>query len=654
MSSLRSLVAPLCALLVACSPATLASPDDASAAPDVASSQPDSGPDAAAPDARAPATDAATPDARVESAPVIPSFSHGTAPGLCLPDPAALGTFATQAPPTRGFVRFVTRAVMADDRASPSYSDGFNGDATINLVTPRGGRWRITARGENLGLLHAFRGCAGSPTTAHAQLNGDGVINELELDLDSQRDERWFLTVDGCAAGRRCPVEIVAERIAPLSGCAVGVCETSEQCALDPRDDERFLCSRGPTRDELSSATVRDLVFARDTSGNAIITGSLTGPAREWNTTIPVYFVLSPPGFNRTGHHSGEVTVRNGRIVASPQTQIPLESTLVRFWLIGSDQARWGFNPPPVADATTSVTLWQRRAEGQSCDERDLATLCALGHVCRDGACRRAASVALDRLVAYRDGARNELRARVEGTRAGNEAVALDWQWLDASGAVSHQRRNGASSSPRWVVREESSFDAQWFEQTPDAVVPSLRALRVSADPAVSLTVAIQPTIVAGPAQACDSLSRSCSAGLVCERGACIPAAVPACERPSLASQWAPSDAGEHVVWSSQRPMRESTAPSCGSITHGNASITTDFVAPVTGEYTIDASSLPSEGSPVILEALQGCRSESCVDSTAPSITRRLWAGQRLRLRAWFSSRYQGAQLRARLAPSAM
>jgi hypothetical protein len=388
--------------------------------------------------------------------------------------------------------------------------------------------------------------------------------------------------------------------------------------------------------------------------GNALITGSLTGPAREWNTTIPVYFVLSPPGFNRTGHHSGEVIVRNGRIVASPQAQIPLESTMVRFWLIGSDQARWGFNPPPVADATTSVTLWSRRTEGQSCDATDLATLCALGHVCRDGACRRVASVALDRLVAYRDAARNELRARIEGSCAGNDAVALDWQWLDGAGAVVHQRRNNADVSPRWIVREESSFDVRWFDQPPAAVAPSLRALRVRADSGVSLTVAIQPTIVAGPAEACDWLSRSCGAGLVCEGGACVPAAVPACEVASLASQWAPSDASEHVVSSSQQPTRESTAPPCGAISHGNASITTDFVAPVTGEYTIDASSLPSAGSAVILEVLQGCRSESCADSTAPSITRQLWAGQRLRLRVWFSSRYQGAQLRARLAPSAM
>jgi hypothetical protein len=241
-----------------------------------------------------------------------PGTSTGTPPGptcegieSAAPAPAQLcaipsvligapGTLAT--PRVRGLETYGLASVVAtSDTFSTLGSDLRNApwvdgdDVSVGFVAPRGGKWRLSARGIGAHRIVATRSCS-TPSSNEWErafsrssdawiTTGAELTTEVSIELFAERGERFDVVVDGCARGSRCSYSLYAERLGGLECAAGNPCAASDHCFIDRCDAERYACVPRARLDQLSPGAARAW---RD--GTSIF---VAGAVANWPKNLP-------------------------------------------------------------------------------------------------------------------------------------------------------------------------------------------------------------------------------------------------------------------------------------------------------------------------------------------------------------------------------
>lgn len=365
--------------------------------------------DAATPerDAVAPMRDAQSPveDAQPDASPPSDGgpracepieSAHAPAAQTCAEPAVVLGRASTASAPRAPGVETFALTVVAEsdarslagaDARETSWVDG--DDATVHFRAPRGGRWRVTARGIGAHRITAQRACSPSAAPSEWQrtlelpaeswpVTGPDVVSTVAIELYAQRDERFDFVVDGCARGTRCSFEVRAERVAELA-CAPGnACAAGESCFIDRCDSERYACVSAERIDEIVPSRVRAWFDGR----TVFVSGTTAG----WPRNLPPiqrelrYELLDSSGaLAPHATSSPTASIRGGFFGATQTALYPRpEVTKIRVWFA----PRIGRTARASVIADIEPTRAAQPVQGERCEPSSYVYRCADGLAC--------------------------------------------------------------------------------------------------------------------------------------------------------------------------------------------------------------------------------------------------------------------------------
>lgn len=571
----------LAALLLAAGCAETASPpDDAS-------------------DAAASSTDAATDAAR--ACPARPALA---APAACSGLTELVSPANLIAGSGSGVTAYALRAIAAGaDRAHPAcvvepWQDG--GEALVRFTAPTGGRWRLTARGEHLGALRAARGCGTDGACADFQpYHGAHVTAEVAVDVQAQRGESFSVLVDGCPAGASCTYDLRAERVGALACAFVGgdaaPCASSQVCAIDACDAERFACAPlAPTR--LASARV----VADRATGRGYVVGRLapvaTGSLRRETPALMVHWQRADGAPHPAPDYVGVVRADDDAFTFGP-TEVPADAARARVWLYGGSRPM----EAQIADGLdVAVEGWTRGAVGVRCGAA-LFERCARGLRCEAGACAPSTALRITSLRAWRDVAAPSLRLQLAGEGLGEIVTQAALELVSASGATL-ARVPAQSLYSRHEQPSQVPFTATLTLERNGALASLAAAARVrvrvvdtTSRTSEPFEATLEDAAVASLGDACADFASRCAAGLACaDEGTasarCEPVAAPRpCGLSASAAVWAPPTSGAYMIEGVSRGFGGSA--SCQA-SRSASQASAEFVAPTAGRYVFEGRGL--------------------------------------------------------------
>lgn len=514
-------------------------------------------------------------------------------------------------------------------------------EAAARFTPPSGGHWRITASGARFGGLRIVRGCvAQGACETFAGDRGANVSGVAAVEVMAQRGESFSVVVEGCPEGSTCTYRLRADRIGALAcpgfvGGGPRPCATTEVCAIDPCDRERFVCApEGLAR--IDSARV----FVDRESNRGRITGrfrAVAPPAlRPYAWAFMTDWMRADGTRTRGGYLSGGAY--EGDAFTFESVSIPAEATRVHLWLYG------GARPVETQSAEgvdVDLEAWPLRAAGDTCDDAMPLQRCAGGLRCRSegaastGVCAPVGALEITGLRAWRDPVRNTLTLRIEGLSLGDTVTQTRGVLLGADGAML------ARLSPTPVVTVEQPptgvrFTAHASIASGPELADLFRATRVrmavvdtmsrsSAD--FEADVELVSTLASGAS--CADASAGCAVGLACDTslagGArCVPPPPRRnCDIGGYASTWAPTAAGVDTFESTFSSVGGAT--SCGA-GKGYSEAQVEFVAPTRGLYRFEARGA------TVLEVRRNCGTfptPTCQQGTDPAVEVEFEAGGR-------------------------
>jgi hypothetical protein len=514
-------------------------------------------------------------------------------------------------------------------------------EAAARFTPPTGGHWRITASGERFGGLRVVRGCvAQGACETFAGDRGANVAGVAAVEVMAQRGESFSVVVDGCPEGSSCTYRLRADRIGALAcpGFVGGVprpCATTEVCAVDRCDSERFVCApEGVAR--IASARV----FVDRASNRGRITGrfrAVAPPAlRPYAWAFMTDWMRADGTRTRGGYLSDGVY--EGDAFTFESVSIPAEATRVHLWLYG------GSRPVETQSAEgvdVDLDAWPLRAAGDPCDDAMPLQRCAAGLRCRTegagstGVCAAVDGLEITALRAWRDPLRNTLTLRIEGLSLGATVTQVRGVLLGADGGML------ARLSPTSVVTvEQPPTGVRFTAYASITRGPELAELfrttrvRVSVVDTMSRSSAnfeanLEEVAALPSGASCVDASAGCAAGLSCDTSLvggsrCAPPPPRrSCDIGAYASTWAPVGPGLYTFESTFSSVGGATACASGK---GFAEAQLEFVAPTRGRYVFE-----TRGATVI-EVQRGCGvapMPTCRQATDPSVEVEFEAGER-------------------------
>ena len=526
----------------------------------------------------------------------------------CAAPSIMIGVGTTLTPRARGIETYGVASVIATSDAFHSTGEDVRNapwvdgdDVSVGFRAPRGGKWRLTARGSGAHRLVATRSCS-APSSSDWErtfsrssdswiMTGAELTTEVSLEVFAERDERFDVVVDGCPRGSRCSFSVRAERLSGLECASGNPCAATDQCFIDRCDAERYACVSKKRLRQISP----DAAHAWRDGATIFVVGA----AANWPKNLPplhrfIRFELLDASGAVAPHALGypSTTITNGRFSASRvHDYARSEVRSVRMSFSDNEYA-------PVTEPSSVVAIGappSPRPLGASCVPGD-----ALGP-CEKGECAsslNACSFPTPRIIEARG---------VSQVFDGN-GLAWNGPMVFMDLVVEGLTPTGWSASVRDVAGAElvsgevhcdfsEPFSTRGTRLACLIMVPAEMLGRVATVRlagtwnGVSLThdVPTQPVPTAGFGEACGTRGRSvyllgeigrCDEGLICDQGVCALPRQFLCSGAAL-STWAPSVLPSSITGAT---ASKTYSRSCG----GTSQVITEFVfvAPETASFT--------------------------------------------------------------------
>lgn len=571
--------------------------------------------------------------------------------------------------PTWGFASVIatsdTSRPPGDDLRNAPWVDG--DDVSVGFRAPRGGRWRLSARGPGAHRIVATRSCSPpSPGRAWERTfnrssdswiaTGAELTTEVALELFAERDERFDVVVDGCPRGSRCSFSLRAERLSDLACAAGNPCAETDECFIDRCDAERYVC--------VSKERLRQIAPGHARAWQEGGTLFVAGIASNWPKHLPPlrrfirYELLD--GSGAVAPHawaSPFTTLTDSRY---PPSQVHLyQRSEVRSIRMAFAEREYG----PVSGPTTVIAIGaptRPRPLGASCMPGDAVEPCEPGEcsssgpnafVCAHPTVRVTEAAGYSQVfdsnglattgpIVFVDLVGNELTP--EGWSATvRDAMGVELVSGDARCDYSEPRpRTGTRIG--CVMRVEPELLGR---------VASVRLSRTTRGVSLVRDVPVLPVPTVGYGEACGTRGRypylqgdvgRCDEGLSCAGGLCAFPEEWLCSGAAI-STWAPATFPSTITGATSG---NEYSRSCG----GTSQLVTelDFVAPDTGTYAFTIT-----GSATATVAV-GCSTRGCTIEPAQPLTAgpiALERGSRARVRVSTSATTPTFSVRAERGP---
>lgn len=580
----------------------------------------------------------------------------------------AAGTVLT--PRARGLLTYGFASIIAtgdtshpqgDDLRNAPWVDG--DDVSVAFQAPRGGKWRLSARGPGAHRIVATRSCsAPSPNRAWERTfnrssdswiaTGAELTTEVALELFAERDERFDVVVDGCPRGSRCSFSLRAERLSDLACAAGNPCAENDECFIDRCDAERYSCV---SKDRLRQVAPGHARAWKD--GGTLF---VAGIASNWPKHLPPlrrfirYELLD--GNGTVAPHawaSPFTTLTDGWY---PPSQVHLYPSEVRSIRMSFAESEYG----PVSGPTTVIAIGaptQPRPLGASCVPGDAVEPCEAGECSSSGPNAFVCALPSVRLTeaagysqVFDSNGLSTTGPIVFLDLVGNELTPEGWSAVvrDAMGVelVSGEVRCDYSEPrPRsgtrigCVMRVEPELPGR---------VSSVRLSRTTLGMSLVRDVPVIAVPTVGYGEACGTRGRfpylqgevgRCDEGLRCAGGLCAFPEEWVCSGAAI-STWAPATFPSTITGATSG---SEYSRSCG----GPSQLLTelDFVAPDTGAYAFTIT-----GSATATVAV-GCSTRGCTAQPLSVGPIALERGSRARVRVSTSATTPTFSIRAERSP---
>lgn len=564
-------------------------------------------------------------DASLDVSPDAPLPDGATcAPRVNRPTPAACEGLTELADPSRlrdGVYSLDALRPVAGRRSPTCDAQPWPGvhDARARFTAPVGGRWRFTARGEQLWALGVLRGCAMPQVcVGESDLHGAYVSTVKTLDVQLQRGEAVSVVMNGCPDGTECRYDLRAQRLADLAcefvGGLASPCASGTRCTVDACDPEQFQCVTPPT------PRLRGVrVLSDRTADEHYVVGHVESSAPDAGALLMVRWLDASGAEVPRGTYLDGLPLNGDEFVR--QVNVPSTATRARFWFYTAE------NPDGRTGATVvDIEPWTVLRAGAACGVGAFAERCGPRLRCASGVCAVATTLEITRLRGWRDVTSDSVRIAVEGVSGGVYVQGLSVDMLDVAGNTLAQAPTVSVTAQHELPSRDVFSTSVVFSNSPTiyrppGVDPSFRVpsnvarVRVTVRDmdgrrSAPVTADLVTTRAAPLGETCDTFALGCAPDLACvtpvgsTRARCEPSESPrVCGLSPGVPTWAPP-AG------SQTYTLTGVYHAYGGITQcasgkGARPFGVEFVAPVAGLYVFESTHA------IAIQVTRGCDTPS-------------------------------------------